>query len=206
MVTHVKICGITRPEDALAAAQLGVDALGLVFYAPSQRAVDIEQAKKIVAVLPPFVSVVGLFVNAEAAFINDVLANVSLDLLQFHGDETPQQCRAFSRRYYKAIRMREGVDLQQEVASYHDACAILLDTYEKGLPGGTGKTFDWQSVPATVEKPIILAGGLNPLNVTDAIRSVSPYAVDVSGGVESAKGIKDKDKMAALIHAVTALK
>lgn len=202
MATHVKICGITRPEDGVAACQHGASAIGLVFYEPSPRAVTIEQARAIVAALPPFVSVVGLFVNAGAERVNEVLRQVSLDLLQFHGDESPEYCGSFGRRYFKAIRMRADIDLSLECARYTDATAILLDTYQKGVPGGTGETFEWQRVPKGLPKPVILAGGLDAENVAEAIHLVSPYAVDVSGGVEADKGVKDSNKIAALMQAV----
>lgn len=203
MPTRVKICGITRPEDALAAARLGAAAIGLVFYAPSPRAVSIAQAQAVLQVLPPFVTTVGLFVDAEAGWIEEVLAAVPLDLLQFHGDETPEQCARYHRPYLKAVRMRPAVDLAECARRYHNARALLLDTYQPGLPGGTGAAFDWSRVPAQLDKPIVLAGGLTPANVAAAITAVRPYAVDVSGGVESAKGIKDAAKMAAFIKEVT---
>ncbi|MEW5756803.1 MAG: phosphoribosylanthranilate isomerase [Pseudomonadota bacterium] len=202
MPIRVKICGITRPEDALAAARAGADAIGLVFYAQSPRAVSIEQARAVLQVLPPFVTTVGLFVDAEPDRIEEVLAGVPLDLLQFHGDETPEQCERFHRPYLKVVRMRPGVDLAEYARRYHNARALLLDTYQPGVPGGTGESFDWGRVPVSLDKPIVLAGGLTPGNVAAAITAVRPYAVDVSGGVESAKGIKDAAKMAAFIKEV----
>lgn len=202
MTTRVKICGITRIEDALCAAKQGADAIGLVFYAPSPRAVGIQQAANIVAALPPFVSTVGLFVDAEVSFVNEVLASVSLDLLQFHGDETPDYCSQFARPYMKAIRMREDVSLEAAVLAYEGAKALLLDSYQPGLPGGTGRTFDWGRIPEKMQKPIVLAGGLDASNVTQAVQQTSPYAVDVSGGVEASKGIKDAAKIAAFINEV----
>ena len=202
MRTRVKICGITRKEDAVAAVAAGADAIGLVFYAPSPRAVSIAQAEKLVNGLPPFVSVVGLFVNAERETIEQTLERVPLDLLQFHGDETPAACEGFRRPYLKAIRMREGIDLGAERARYHGAAGLLLDTYRHGVPGGTGTPFDWQRVPAELAASIVLAGGLNPDNVAQAVRSVRPYAVDVSGGVERDKGIKDAAKIEAFIRGV----
>ena len=202
MRTRIKICGITRPQDGQDAARLGADAIGLVFYAPSPRAVTIEQAKAICDALPPFVTRVGLFVNADRSEINKVLADVPLDLLQFHGDETPADCEGFKRPYIKALRMAPEIDVVAEAEAYQSAAGILLDSYETGLAGGTGQTFDWQRVPSEVKQLIILAGGLNPQNVGEAIKRVRPYAVDVSGGVEAVKGIKDKDKMTAFINEV----
>jgi len=202
MRTRIKICGITRPQDGQDAAYLGADAIGLVFYAPSPRAVSVEQAKAICDALPAFVTRVGLFVNADRNEINTVLAEVPLDLLQFHGDETPADCEGYDRPYIKALRMAADVDVMAEAETYDQAAGILLDSYEAGVPGGTGQTFDWQRVPAGIKQPVILAGGLNPRNVATAVERVRPYAVDVSGGVETAKGIKDKGKMTAFINEV----
>ncbi len=202
MRTRVKICGITRPEDARAAAKLGADAIGLVFYSASPRAVTIEQALAVCAALPPFVTRVGLFVNAPREEIQQVLHTVPLDLLQFHGDETPADCEGFGRPYVKALRMAAGMDVLATLASFSGAAGILLDSYKLGVPGGTGQTFDWSRVPRQTEHPIILAGGLTPGNVAMAIEQVRPYAVDVSGGVEAAKGIKDRDKMTAFMNEV----
>lgn len=202
MRTRIKICGITRPQDGQDAAQLGADAIGLVFYAPSPRAVNVEQATAICDALPPFVTRVGLFVNADRNEINTVLAEVPLDLLQFHGDETPADCEGYDRPYIKALRMAADVDVMAEAEAYERAAGILFDSYEAGVPGGTGQTFDWQRVPAGIKQPVILAGGLNPRNVATAVERVRPYAVDVSGGVETAKGIKDKGKMTAFINEV----
>ncbi len=202
MHTRVKICGITRHEDALEAARLGADAIGLVFYAPSVRAVGIAQAQDIVRGLPAFVTVVGLFVNATADEIRAVLTQVRLDTLQFHGDETPEQCRAYARPYIKAVSMRVGVDLRACARDYADSAALLLDTHDERTPGGTGQTFDWSRIPGGLDKALILAGGLTPDNVAQAVRQVRPYAVDVSGGVETAKGIKSHQKMAQFINEV----
>ncbi len=202
MITRVKICGITRIEDALCVAKQGADAIGLVFYAPSPRAVGIQQAANIVVALPPFISTVGLFVDADADFVREVLAGVSLDLLQFHGDETPEYCEQFDKPYMKAIRMRDDVSLESSVLAYESANALLLDSYQPGVPGGTGNTFDWGRIPDKMQKPIVLAGGLNASNVAEAIRQTSPYAVDISGGVEVSKGIKDAAKIAAFINEV----
>ncbi|WP_367393437.1 phosphoribosylanthranilate isomerase [Pseudomonas sp. X4] len=197
-----KICGITRIEDALAAAEAGADAIGLVFYAKSPRAVDVRQARAIIAELPPFVTTVGLFVNASRCELNEILEVVPLDLLQFHGDETPQDCEGYHRPWIKALRVRPGDDLEAACQLYAGARGILLDTYVPGVPGGTGEAFDWSLVPARLSKPIILAGGLSADNVGQAIAQVRPYAVDVSGCVEQAKGIKDAAKIEAFMRAV----
>lgn len=202
MRTRVKICGITRTEDALAAVRHGCDAIGLVFYGPSPRNVAIRQAIEIVASLPPFVTAVGLFVDAKPEDIRAVLAQVRLDLLQFHGDETPGQCRQYGVPYMKAIRVKADTNLLQYAVDYADAKALLLDTYSEGMAGGTGLVFDWKLIPEKLPLPIVLAGGLNADNVAEAIRQVRPYAVDVSGGVESSKGIKDADKIAAFMRGV----
>ncbi|QXH48464.1 phosphoribosylanthranilate isomerase [Pseudomonas xanthosomatis] len=197
-----KICGITRIEDALAAAEAGADAIGFVFYAKSPRAVDVRQARAIIAELPPFVTTVGLFVNASRCELNEILEVVPLDLLQFHGDETPADCEGFHRPWIKALRVRPGDDLEAACREYAGARGILLDTFVPGVPGGTGEAFDWSLVPAKLSKPIILAGGLSADNVAQAIRQVRPFAVDVSGGVEQAKGIKDAAKIEAFMQAV----
>lgn len=197
-----KICGITRIEDALAAADAGADAIGLVFYAKSPRAVDVHQARAIIAALPPFVTTVGLFVNASRCELNEILEAVPLDLLQFHGDEIPSDCVGFNRPYIKALRVRPGDDLEAACQHYAGASGILLDTFVAGVPGGTGEAFDWSLVPAQLSKPIILAGGLSANNVAQAIAQVQPYAVDVSGGVEQAKGIKDATRIEAFMRAV----
>lgn len=202
MRTRVKICGITRVEDALAAVQHGCDAIGLVFYAKSPRNVSPQQAAEIVARLPAFVTAVGLFVDAAPAEIKAVLAAVRLDLLQFHGDETPQQCRQYGLPYMKAIRVKADTNLLQYAAEYSDAQALLLDAYAEGVAGGSGQVFDWSLIPGNLPVPIVLAGGLNAGNVGAAIQQVRPYAVDVSGGVEVTKGIKDADKIAAFMRGV----
>lgn len=201
-VVRCKICGITRLEDALAAVAAGADAIGLVFYARSPRSVSIEQARSIVAGLPPFVTTVGLFVDMPQAEIEQVLAAVPLDLLQFHGDESATDCDALKRPYIKALRVRAQDDVTALVDAYPDARAVLLDTFVDGVPGGTGQAFDWALVPARLGKPVILAGGLTPENVAAAIAQVQPYAVDVSGGVELAKGIKDAAKVKDFVRAV----
>ncbi|MEW8221827.1 MAG: phosphoribosylanthranilate isomerase [Candidatus Thiodiazotropha taylori] len=202
MRTRIKICGITRTEDALTATRLGADAIGLVFYPPSPRSVSAEQAQRIVKSLPPFVTVVGLFVNEDRAVIEQILNQVPLDLLQFHGDESAEDCSGFGRPWIKAIRMRQDTDLLSLEQQYTDASGLLLDTYQAGVPGGTGKTFDWDLVPESLAGRVILAGGLNSENVTRAVASLHPYAVDVSGGVEAAKGIKDAAKIEAFITGV----
>ncbi|MBV2122933.1 MAG: phosphoribosylanthranilate isomerase [Candidatus Thiodiazotropha sp. (ex Ctena orbiculata)] len=202
MRTRIKICGITRTEDALTATRLGADAIGLVFYPPSPRSVSPEQAQRIVKSLPPFVTVVGLFVNEDRAVIEQILNQVPLDLLQFHGDESAEDCSGFGRPWIKAIRMRQETDLLSLEQQYKDASGLLLDTYQAGVPGGTGKTFDWDLVPESLAGKVILAGGLNSENVTRAVASLHPYAVDVSGGVEAAKGIKDAAKIEAFITGV----
>ncbi|WP_447590819.1 phosphoribosylanthranilate isomerase [Aquipseudomonas campi] len=197
-----KICGITRVEDALAAAAAGADAIGFVFYEKSPRAVTVEQAQRIVAALPPFVTTVGLFVNAGRDALREVLASVPLDLLQFHGDESQADCEGHNRPYIKALRVRAGDDITAQMAQYPSASGILLDTFVEGVPGGTGEAFDWALVPHDLPKPVILAGGLSPENVRAAIARVRPYAVDVSGGVEASKGIKDADKIRLFIREV----
>ena len=202
---RVKICGITRVEDALAAAAAGADAIGLVFYARSPRAVDVEQARAIIAALPPFVTTVGLFVDMPRDELAQVLAQVPLGLLQFHGDESAAQCEGFNRPYIKALRVKPGEDIAARVAAYPGASGILLDTYVEGIPGGTGEAFDWSLVPGNLRKPIILAGGLRPDNVAEAVAQVRPYAVDVSGGVEAGKGIKDAQQITAFVRAARSL-
>ncbi|MDP3817165.1 phosphoribosylanthranilate isomerase [Pseudomonas sp.] len=197
-----KICGITRIEDALLAAEAGADAIGLVFYAKSPRAVDVRQARAIIAALPPFVTTVGLFVDASSCELGEILDAVPLDLLQFHGDESPAFCDGFRRPYIKALRVKPGDDIAARVEAYKNASGILLDTYVPGIPGGTGEAFDWSLVPQGLSKPIILAGGLTAENVGAAIQQVRPYAVDVSGGVEASKGIKDAEKIRAFMRAV----
>lgn len=192
MPTRVKICGITRLEDALAAARAGADALGFVFYPPSPRYIDPESAAAIVDVLPPFVTSVGLFVDPRPDEVERTLARARIDLLQFHGDETPQFCERFGVPYIKAVRMREDVDLIEFAQPYRRARGLLLDAYVSGTFGGTGTRFNWKLIPARVPAPIVLSGGLDVSNVRDAILQVRPWAVDVSSGVEAAKGIKDE--------------
>jgi phosphoribosylanthranilate isomerase len=202
MRTRIKICGITSVEDALAAARLGADAIGLVFYPPSPRYVEVEQAAEIAAALPPFVTTVALFVNADEQTIADVVSRVRIDLIQFHGNECKDYCGLHQRPYIKAVRMSDDVDLDKQLNDFSQARGLLLDTYKAGVPGGTGEQFNWDRVPAHLADKIILAGGLTPENVKDAVVQVHPYAVDVSGGVESAPGKKDEEKMARFIEAV----
>jgi phosphoribosylanthranilate isomerase len=202
--TRVKICGITSPEDAAIAVAAGADAIGLVFYEKSPRAVTLQQAAEIVAVLPPFVTAVGLFVDADAAQVNATLAAVKLGLLQFHGDETAAYCQQFARPYLKALRMKDELNLPAALAAHEQATGWLLDSYRQGVPGGTGETFDWSRVPDGLAEKIVLAGGLSPVNVAVAITQMRPYAVDVSGGVEQAPGRKCADKISAFMAAVRA--
>ena len=201
-VVRSKICGITRVEDALAAVDAGADAIGLVFYAKSPRAVTVPQAQAILAALPPFVTTVGLFVDCQRSELNAILDAVPLDLLQFHGDESPAACEGFRRPYIKALRVKPGDDIAARIGLYGSATGVLLDTFVPGVPGGTGEAFDWSLVPQGLSVPIILAGGLTPENVRAAIEQVRPYAVDVSGGVEASKGLKDSDKIHAFVRAV----
>lgn len=201
--TRVKICGITRVEDAISAVNAGADAIGLVFYAPSPRALTIAQAQQIVAAIPPFVSVVGLFVNAPQTEIEAVLSKIRLDILQYHGDETASDCQQINLPYYKAIRVKTDTNLLQYETEFKSAKALLLDTYLETAVGGTGQIFDWNLIPKNMTKPLILAGGLTAGNVALAIQQVRPYAVDVSGGVEQNKGIKDAAKIAAFMRGVS---
>lgn len=182
--------------------EAGADAIGLVFYAPSPRAVTLAQAKEVVASIPAFVTVVGLFVNAEKSEIEKTITEVGIDLIQFHGDESPDFCRQFNRSYIKAVRVKADTNLIQYADEFFDAKALLLDAYAEGLPGGTGQSFDWNLIPNNLAKSVILAGGLNAENVTQAIKAVQPYAVDVSGGVEVAKGIKDVYKIKRFMQQV----
>ncbi len=202
MSTAVKICGITRIEDALAAAHLGAHAIGLVFYPPSPRYVAPDIAAAIVRALPPFVTPVGLFVNATADEVASVSKRAGVQLLQFHGAELPAFCAQFDLPYLKAVRVRSGVDLLQYARDFQDARALLLDAFHEGLYGGTGATFDWALIPQSLPLPIVLSGGLSSDNVSVAVRRVRPWAVDVSSGVEASKGIKDAAKIAAFISGV----
>lgn len=202
MNTRVKICGITRPEDARVAALEGADAIGLVFYEPSPRAISLSAAAEVVAAIPAFVSVVGLFVNPEAAFVEEVLGRVPLDLLQFHGDESPEFCGQFNRRWLKAVRVQKADDINEAFARFSRASGLLVDAYDPLQYGGTGKCFDWSMIPETRPLPLILAGGLNSDNVARAVEQVRPWAVDVSGGVEARKGIKDQKRMTEFLKEV----
>ncbi|HET7832348.1 MAG TPA: phosphoribosylanthranilate isomerase [Gallionella sp.] len=202
MMTRIKICGITRVEDALAAAHSGANAIGLVFYEKSPRHVSIARAEQVAAALPPFITVVGLFVDPEPGYVREVLEFVPLDLLQFHGDENPAFCLEFDRPYIKAIRVKEGVDLLQCAAQFSTAKGLVLDAHVEGIPGGTGTSFDWNLIPEDFPLPVILSGGLDAENVAAAIEQVQPYAVDVSSGVEESKGIKDAAKIARFIQEV----
>ncbi|MGZ8242728.1 MAG: phosphoribosylanthranilate isomerase [Methylomagnum sp.] len=200
--TRVKICGFTRPADAVAAVRMGADAIGLVFYPPSPRHVSVEIARAIVTALPPFVTVVGLFVDEDPETVLGVLDQVRIDLLQFHGDEDPAYCTAFAKPYIKALPMKPGVDLAATMAAHGKASGFLLDAWHPDAMGGTGSRFDWNLIPPEHADALILAGGLEPGNVAEALRTVRPYALDVSSGVEAAKGIKDADKMAAFLTEV----
>ncbi len=202
--TRIKICGITRAEDALAAVEAGADAIGLVFYPPSPRALDLGQAREIAAAVPAFVTLVGLFVDADAAQVEQLAATLSLGLLQFHGEESPAYCASFGRPWIKALRCREGIDLPRACRDYAGSRGVLLDAWQEGVPGGTGKTFDWRMVPDDLPLPVVLAGGLNAGNVGTAIAAMSPWAVDVSGGVEAAPGVKDPAEIQRFIAAVRA--
>jgi phosphoribosylanthranilate isomerase len=202
MTTAVKICGIHRTEDALAAARLGARALGFVFVAASRRCVSAQQAAAMLRELPPFVTTVALFVDPSRAEVERVLGEARFDLLQFHGDEPPEFCRLFGAPYVKAVRVRPGTDLLQYARRYCDARALLLDAYVAGSHGGTGTAFDWGLVPGALPLPVVLSGGLTAENVGGAIRRLHPWAVDVSTGVESSPGIKDESRMAAFLKSV----
>lgn len=199
--TRVKICGITRSEDLAAAVAAGADAVGFVFYPPSPRYVSADQAIVLASSVPPFVTRVGLFVNAEPVFVQEMLARVPLDLLQFHGDEDVHYCEQFGRAYLKAARMRPGVDLLEFARAFPTAQGLLLDAWSTAY-GGTGQTFDWSLIPENLPLPIVLSGGLHADNVVEAVRRIRPWAVDVSSGVEQTKGIKDAAKIAAFMAAV----
>jgi phosphoribosylanthranilate isomerase len=201
--TRIKICGITRAEDAAAACAAGADALGFVFHPDSPRRIDAAAAAAIAARMPPFVATVGVFVDPDTAYVRRILDAVPLDLLQFHGDETPALCASFARPYLKAVRMRPEVDLLEYTRLFGNARALLLDTYVRGgAHGGTGLTFDWRLVPRNLPLPIVLSGGLDARNVTEAVRTLRPWAVDVSSGVEAAKGVKDPQRIRELIAGV----
>ena len=214
MHTRIKICGITRVADARAAADAGADAIGLIFWPGTPRVVDHATARAIVAALPPYVTVVGLFVDPEPAAVHEALAAVPLDLLQFHGAEPAGFCRSFGRRYVKAIPVKDGVDLLESVSPYDDAAGLLFDAFHEGdLPGGTGRAFDWGRLTADVRarlaRPLIVSGGLDADNVGRAIRDVRPWGVDVSSGVEERgqdgaprRGLKDPARIRAFVRGV----
>ena len=201
MRTRVKICGITRDEDLRATADAGADAFGLVFYPPSPRFLTLERARELTRAAPAFLTSVALFVNATADEVERVLEVVQPQVLQFHGEESPEFCRAFGVPYVKACRVKTGVDLLEYWRPFSDACGWLADAWVEGY-GGAGAGFDWSLVPAVRAKPLVLSGGLNPENVGEAIRRVKPWGVDVSSGVESAKGTKDAEKIAAFVAEV----
>lgn len=198
----MKICGITNAEDAVHVVESGADAIGLVFYPPSPRAVTVEQAVAIVKKIPAFITVVALFVNAEQNEVENVIKKVKVDLLQFHGDETPDDCARFDRPFIKALRVQPQTNLLQYASEFSMSKGLLLDAFSEGLPGGTGKVFDWTLIPQQFPLPIILAGGLDATNVLSAIEQVKPFAVDVSGGVEFSKGKKDRSKLKAFMQQV----
>jgi phosphoribosylanthranilate isomerase len=199
--TRIKICGLTRECDVVAAVEAGADAIGLVFYPPSSRCVSPARAAELARLVPPFVTTVGLFVEPEPTLVREVLAQVPLQMLQFHGDESAAACGGFGLPWIKAARVRPGVDLVKFAASYPGAAGILLDAFVEGYGGG-GKAFDWNLIPSGIGRPMILSGGLSPDNICDAVRRLRPWAVDVSSGVESAKGIKDAALIAAFIQGV----
>ena len=202
MITRVKICGLTRPEDIDAAVAAGADAIGLVFYQPSPRSVTIDQAKALAARVPAFVTLTGLFVNPPVDEVRQVLDQVPLDLLQFHGDESPQFCTSFGRRWIKAVRVREAGQIEMAFGQYANASGLLVDAWDPQRYGGTGQSFNWDLIPKERPIPLILAGGLSSANVAGAIGQVRPWAVDVSGGVESAKGKKDATKLTEFFNEV----
>ncbi|MCL7944532.1 phosphoribosylanthranilate isomerase [Marinobacter sp. ATCH36] len=202
MRTRVKICGVTRKQDAVAAASAGADAIGFVFYEPSPRYVTAEVARELVSALPPFVSATGLFVNPDAEFVRQILSEVPLDLLQFHGDESPEFCNSFGMRWIKAVRVRQSQDIENAFRDYAKASGLLVDAWDPDKYGGTGQAFNWSLIPETRPMPLILAGGLASDNVFRAVAEVRPWAVDVSGGVESSKGIKDDVKITDFINEV----
>jgi phosphoribosylanthranilate isomerase len=200
--TRVKICGFTDAKQAVYAAYAGADAIGLVFFPASPRNVTINKAQEIVAALPPFTSVVALFVDATEAEIREVLKHVPIDLLQFHGNEPASACRLYAKPYIKAIRMQPDTSISELSIQYHDAAGLLLDAFHASAQGGTGQQFDWDLIPKHNTIPIILAGGLDEHNASEAIARVKPYALDISSGVEVTKGIKDNNKISAFLNEV----
>jgi phosphoribosylanthranilate isomerase len=204
MIVRTKVCGITRAADALAAVHQGANAIGFVFWGRSERYVAPTTAREIIAVLPPFVAAVGVYVNPDPDWVKESSSIAGIHLLQFHGDESPDFCGQFFLPYIKAVRVRAGIDLLQYATRYGGARGLLADTYVKGEPGGTGSVFDWNLIPQDLPLPLILSGGLRPDNVIEAIRRARPSAVDVSSGVETAKGIKDAEKIAAFMRGVRA--
>ena len=200
--TRIKICGIREARHALVAADAGADAIGLVFYRESPRFVTPGTAANVVGVLPPFVATVGLFVDASEAKVRETLAEVRLDLLQFHGTEPPEFCESFGVPYVRAVPMAPGTDLLEWAGRFSSARALLLDAHEPGKPGGTGRTFDWADIPRDLPIPLILSGGLTSENVGRAVREVKPWAVDVSSGVEASRGSKDPQKIVDFIRSV----
>ena len=202
MRVRIKICGLTRPEDARCASSLGADALGLNFYPPSPRFLSPPAARAVRACIPAFVTSVAVFVNPDEDEVRRVIAEVGVDMLQFHGTEPASFCERFGIPYLKAVGMREGVDLAQAAREHPAAAGLLLDVHDTERWGGTGRTFDWSAVPGSVDRPVVLAGGLDPQNVAEAIRRVRPFAVDVCGGVETAGGVKDRARLAAFVERV----
>lgn len=202
MRTRIKICGMTRVEDAMAAAQLGVDAIGLVFYEKSPRHLSLSQAQQISLALPAFVTRVALFLNPQESLVKQVMAEVNIDLLQFHGNETAEFCESFGRPYIKALGVANCDDLDALCQPYQNASGLLLDSHAQGASGGTGEAFDWSTIPQQLRQRIILAGGLNPDNVAAAVEQIKPYGVDLSSGVESAPGLKDIELMRRLVQQV----
>ena len=203
--TRIKVCGICSVDDALDAIEAGVDAIGMVFYEKSPRHISLEQASAITAAVPPFVTTVGLFVDSDVQFIEKVISQAGIDLLQFHGDEEESFCSRFGRPYIKALRMTQQTNVQDFCKSYHTAKGLLIDSFTPGIPGGTGKTFDWNLIPAEIPLPVILAGGLNSDNVIEALSQVKPWAVDVSSGVEESPGKKNLRKIRQFVQAVEAV-
>ena len=202
--TRIKICGVTRAQDAQTSAASGADAIGLVFYPRSSRAVTVDQAVDIVAAVPPFVSVVALFVDEPIASIERILSRLSVDVIQFHGEESPEFCQQFDRPWIKALRVKPGLDIGEQCRRFSKARGILLDSWQAGVAGGTGKTFNWRLAQKSFPVPVVLAGGLNQNNVGEGIRALHPAAVDVSGGVEVSPGLKDADRIRQFIAAVRA--